>query len=114
MRPRYKYQGGRERELRNTWEWHKKSLEVRDRAQHLCEVCRDNNEYVYTSLEVHHIEKVSDHPELLLEDSNLVCLCTRCHKRADRGELDKDYLRELARKREERASEVFKLSKSQT
>lgn len=100
MRPRYKYQGGKERELRNTWDWHKKSQEIRDRAQHLCEACRDKGRYVYDNLEVHHIEKLAEHPELLLEDENLVCLCVSCHKQADRGEIPKDYLRELARKRE--------------
>lgn len=101
-KPRYQYKGGEERELRNTWDWHKKSRQIRERAQGLCEVCRDSGRYVYEGLEVHHIEKVSEHPELLLEDGNLVCLCVTCHKQADRGELDKGYLRELARRRDER------------
>lgn len=101
-KPKYQYTGGKERELRNTWDWHKKSLEVRDKAQGLCEVCRDKGRYVYEGLEVHHIEKVTERPDLLLDDENLVCLCARCHKQADRGELGKDYLKGLARVREGR------------
>lgn len=97
---RVTYRGGEERELRNTHSWHKKSREIRDKAQGLCEVCRDNNRYVYDGLEVHHIEKVKHNPSKLLDDMNLVCLCTTCHKQADRGDISPDYLRELARKRE--------------
>lgn len=95
------YNGGAEREARNSWAWHKKSLEIRDKAQNLCEVCRDEGRYVYNGLEVHHIVKVKDDASRLLDDYNLVCLCVPCHKKADRGEIEQGYLRELARKREE-------------
>ena len=37
----------------------------------------------------------------LLDNSNLVCLCTKHHKEADKGLLSKTYLEELARKREQ-------------
>lgn len=88
------------RELRNTWQWHKKSMEIRERANYLCEACKDKGRYTYTGLEVHHITKVRDAPSELLLDSNLVCLCTSCHKAADRGDIDPDYLRALARRRD--------------
>lgn len=99
-RPKVTYRGGEERGLRNSYSWHKKSREIREHAQWLCEVCKDNNRYVYDGLEVHHIEKVKDNPAKLLDNMNLVCLCTLCHKQADRGDISPDYLRELARKRE--------------
>lgn len=101
-RPRRTYQGGEERDLRNSHAWHSKSLDIRERAQHLCEVCRDHGRYVYEGLEVHHITKVKDDPSALLDDQNLVCLCTACHKMADRGELDEAYLRMLAKRRDDR------------
>jgi len=66
----------------------------------LCEICKDRGVYVYEGLEVHHIVKVKENGEGLLDDRNLLCLCVECHKKADRGEIDTEYQRELARKRE--------------
>lgn len=90
------YKTKEDRELRNTNEWHKKSLEIREAAHWLCEVCKDEGRLNYNDLEVHHIEKLTDHPELLLENSNLICLCVYHHKLADDGEIDKSYLKNLA------------------
>lgn len=98
------YRGGEERKLRASYAWQKKSMEIRDKAQHLCEVCRDQGVYTYKGLEVHHIDKVKDNPDRLLDDMNLVCLCTEHHKEADQGKLTKDYLIKLAEIREERNS----------
>lgn len=91
---------GKEDELRNTNEWHKKSLEIRAAAGWLCEVCKDQGRYdVHDRLEVHHITKLGDDPEGLLDDSNLICLCATHHHNADNGELSADYLRRLAERR---------------
>ncbi len=95
------YAGGNERALRNKKAWHRKSFEIRERAQFLCEVCRDLGEITYKNLEVHHIEKVRDREDLLLDNYNLICLCQRHHKEADDGKLDIDYLRRLAERRED-------------
>ena len=94
------YVGGDERKLRSTNKWTEKSKEIRERANHLCEVCRDEGIYTYNDLEVHHIEKVTDAPGMLLDNDNLICLCQFHHKEADKGDLDKDYLRSLAQIRE--------------
>lgn len=94
------YQGGIERDLRHSNEWTKKSLEIREKAHYLCEVCRDQGKLVYEGTEVHHISKVKNQPTLLLDNSNLICLCLIHHRQADRGEIDADYLRSLARHRE--------------
>ena len=94
------YNGGQERALRKTNAWTEKSKQIRDRANYLCEVCRDNNLFVYEDLEVHHIHKLKDNPDRLLDDLNLICLCVNCHKKADKGELSIDYLERLARVRE--------------
>lgn len=95
------FKGGDERNLRQKAVCKRKMQETRERANNLCEVCRDNGRFVYNNLEVHHIEKVKEHPELLLEDDNLICLCQTCHKKADAGRLDKDYLKMLAQLREQ-------------
>lgn len=86
--------------LRGKNKWKMKSLEIRAKANNLCEVCREQGEYIYNDLEVHHITKLSEDISQWLDNDNLVCLCTKCHKKADDGEIDKDYLRQLANKRE--------------
>lgn len=94
------YQDTDERKLRSQYAWTKKSEEIRDRANHLCEVCRDKGIITYKDIEVHHIVKVKDDSSLLLDNFNLVCLCQEHHKKADKGEIDSDYLIELAMNRE--------------
>ena len=91
----------KEHQLRQTSKWHSKSLEIRDRSHWLCAVCLDNGIINHESLEVHHIRKLKDNPELLLDDDNLICLCTTHHKQADDGDIDVDYLIKLANKRDE-------------
>ena len=94
------YQGGNERKLRSTYSWTLKSQEIRERANHLCEVCRDQNIFTYNNLEVHHIEKIRDEESKLLDDYNLICLCKDHHTQADDGKIDKEYLKQLVLRRE--------------
>ena len=95
------YNVGVERELRNTYKWAQKSVVIREASNYLCAVCRDKGIYNYNNIEVHHIEKLKDHPDKLLEDENLICLCAEHHRQADRGEIATDYLKKLVRDREE-------------
>lgn len=90
-----------ERKLRSTNAWKEKSKDIRERAHHLCEYCKSQGKIEYNNLEVHHIEKVRDNKDKLLDDYNLICLCNECHRNADSGKIDKDFLKELARQREE-------------
>ena len=96
------YKGGIERKLRSTYAWTMKSQEIREKANYLCEVCRDQGIYTYNDLGVHHITKVREDESKLLEDENLICLCPDHHSQADKGEIDKEYLTRLARDREAR------------
>jgi len=89
-----------DRQLRNSWEWQKKSREIREKANYLCEVCKQEGKYTYDLLEVHHINKLKDHPEGLLDNLNLICLCNYHHRLADAGEIKKEYLLKLAKDRE--------------
>lgn len=93
---RYSYN---ESKLRNTNEWHKKSMQIREDSRFLCSVCEDNGVFNHNLLEVHHITKIKDDPRLLLDDDNLICLCRYHHKLADKGQIDADYLRQLVAKR---------------
>ena len=96
------YKSGEERKLRSLYSWTQKSKEIREKANYLCEVCRDHNVYTYDNLEVHHIEKLKDNSDLLLDNLNLVCLCQEHHKQADSGQISKEYLRKLAEDREKK------------
>ena len=96
------YVGTEERKLRSTNKWTEKSKEIREKANYLCEVCRDNGVYNYRDLEVHHIIKLTEAPAGLLDNNNLICLCQNHHKEADRGALGVEYLRQLAQQREEK------------
>ena len=89
-----------ESRLRSTYKWTQKSIEVREKAHYLCEVCRDQGVLTYKDTQVHHIEALKERSDLLLENSNLICLCEEHHEQAERGEIDKDYLRKLAQRRE--------------
>ena len=102
----YKCTAGRlpltnEQALRNRNKWHIKSEEIRERSFHLCAICKELGDFSPKPLEVHHIIKLRDYPQGLLEDSNLIALCIDHHKQADRGEIDIDYLRDLAQQRDE-------------
>lgn len=88
--------------MRNTNDWHKKAEHIKKKANYLCEVCRDEGVYTYDNLEVHHIEKLRENINRLLDNYNLSCLCCRHHKLADKGMIDKEYLIRLAKEREER------------
>ena len=90
-----------EQALRRRSSWTNKSRDIRERSKYLCAVCLDQGiARADDDIEVHHIVKLRDDPSGLLDDDNLVCLCTYHHKQADRGELSVDYLRELAQKRD--------------
>ena len=90
-----------EQALRRRSSWTNKSKEIRERSLYICAVCQDQGiARADDDVEVHHIKKLRDNPDGLLDDDNLVCLCTYHHKQADKGILSEDYLRQLAQKRD--------------
>ena len=91
-------------ELRNTWAWHEKAEQVKRDSNYLCPLCLEEGVATYEGLETHHIEKLKDAPEKLLDGYNLIPLCVRHHKMADAGEIDSEHLRELARQREDKTT----------
>ena len=96
----YKY-SYKESRLRSKSAWTEKSIQIREDANYLCEVCKDKGIYNYRNVSVHHILKLRDRPDLLLDNYNLICLCKDCHRLADAGMISVDYLQELAKRREE-------------
>ena len=92
------------RRLRRTYRWKRKAEQIKADSMNLCEVCLKLGIYTYDGLETHHITKLSEDRNGLLEDTNLITLCTYHHKQADRGQLDADYLRGLAKERIKRCN----------
>lgn len=90
-----------EMKLRNTYKWRKKREEIKQESKYLCAVCEQEGRYTYENIEVHHITKLKDDAKGLLDNYNLIPLCVTHHKLADEGKIDAEYLRELARRREE-------------
>ena len=55
-------------------EWQPVRHAVLERDGWCCQHCGDRRR-----LEVHHVKRVADHPELAFEPANCLTLCTRCH-----------------------------------
>ena len=89
-----------EEQGRYTYAFARKSAEIKERSHYLCAVCLDEGRLICDGLETHHIVKLRDRPDLLLEDSNLICLCADCHRKADAGRIPAERLRELAARRD--------------
>lgn len=87
--------------LRSTNRWQKKSEEIRQASNYLCELCKLEGKFEYNNIEVHHIIKLKDDSTKLLDNYNLIALCKYHHELADAGKIDAKYLKELARCREE-------------
>lgn len=98
-RPKYQYDY-EEAKLRNTDKWHKKAQEIKERSKYLCAECLRHNIYNYKDLETHHIDKLKDRPDRLLDDSNLICLCRYHHRMADAGMIAKEILFKMAEERD--------------
>ena len=94
-----------QRRFRNSQAWAKKSAEIKEKTKYLCEVCMEDkyntiNQFNFKNLETHHIETIGENYERRLDNYNLVVLCQQHHKMAEKGEIPKKYLFELAKKRE--------------
>jgi 5-methylcytosine-specific restriction protein A len=100
IRQRYTPKDTDEARFRNTRQWKSKSVEIRERDHYLCQVCLSNHRLEYNNVSVHHIEKAAENEERRLDNYNLITLCEMCHKLADAGKIDKDFLFELARRNE--------------
>ena len=86
--------------LRSTSAWQKKREDIKERSKWLCAVCLVENIYTYDNLEVHHIKKLKDEPDKLLDDANLICLCKEHHEEADSGKISDEYLARLVKQRD--------------
>ena len=89
-----------ESKLRSKRAWQLKRDSIKERSFNLCAVCLAQGVYNYDDISIHHITKIKENPNGLLDDNNLVALCGYHHRQADNGEISADYLRQLARQRD--------------
>lgn len=94
---KYKLQ---EDKLRNKYSWALKAKEIKEGSNWLCAVCEADGIYNCADLEVHHITKLREDPDKLLDNDNLICLCRTHHRLADAGYIEAESLRKLAEIRE--------------
>lgn len=60
--------------------WTIKRRAILRRDGYLCQECKRYGKR-REAVTVHHIKHLDEHPELALEDSNLVSLCNACHNK---------------------------------
>ena len=77
-----------------------KSREIKERQRFLCPLCLRVGDLRPKRLETHHIQKLRLHPELMLDDGNLIALCEVHHELAERGDVSAEALRQLAAERD--------------
>lgn len=58
------------------------------------------NPFSFKNLETHHIEPLNENYDRRLDNLNLIVLCQQHHKMAEKGDIPRKYLFELAEKRE--------------
>lgn len=84
--------------------WHEKSKYIRERDNYLCQVCLTNqfdtfNRYNTEQLEVHHIVPLHEDFNLRLDDENLITLCAKHHKMADKGIISREFLLKIVKQK---------------
>ena len=90
--------------FRKSYQWICKSEQIRKDSNFLCSVCRSNDTISFEQLEVHHIEPLEENVNRGLDNYNLICLCNECHRQAEAGLIERNYLFQLAKAREENTS----------
>ena len=106
-KPKIVYKNKKERtkedRLRGLQVWKKKRKLIADRDNHMCQICsRDifntyGSKYNYDdNIQVHHIVPIVEDETLWLEDDNLICLCRYHHERAEKGQISKEVLKQIA------------------
>ena len=60
--------------------WEKKRLEILERDNYECQVCKEEGGFAPATT-VHHLKHLEDRLDLALDDDNLVSVCAACHNR---------------------------------
>lgn len=105
-KPKRKYQSTEKDKYRSTKAWQRKREQVRDRDKNLCQICLRNlydtvYQFNYEELGVHHIVPLEEDYELRDDERNLITLCEKHHKLAEKGVISRDFLQKIVEMNEE-------------
>lgn len=94
--------------FRNTSRWQKKSREIRERDNYLCQCCIREmpgtfRKYEYDNCSVHHNVPLTEDISRGLDNTNLITLCSIHHEMAERGEISRDAIQAVIDEQEHAA-----------
>lgn len=78
-------------------EWQRIREQIKQRDRHMCMYCWTQEHYVSVGeqLEVHHIVPLHEDWSKRADDNNLITLCHRHHRKADKGEIGRNILKNI-------------------
>ena len=82
--------------------WEKKRLEILERDNYECQVCKEEGGFAPATT-VHHILHLENRPDLALDDDNLLSVCAACHNR----EHPERFIQNFAEARKNKLNERF-------
>ena len=93
-KPQY---SGKFDKFRNSGAWQRKREQIYERDLYCCKVCALTffDGIPDFDISVHHIIPLSEDYERRLDNDNLITVCGKHHKQAERGEISRDHLRSL-------------------
>lgn len=97
----------RAQHIRNRYRWRRTREAVRERDNNICQLCLRNYKgalrpYEYEGLEIHHIIPIEEDENKAFDMQNLITLCKVHHEQAERGEITREILTEIAKENERR------------
>lgn len=93
--------------FRKTNAWKEKSVEIRQRDNFLCQVCLKENIFNYQDLQVHHIIPLEQDYDKRLDNDNLITLCSKHHKQAEKQEMKAEALLNIIKDKENHIPPTF-------
>ena len=78
--------------------WKTKRMEIRQRDNHMCQVCirklydYGSRQYNHENIQVHHIDSLEVNFDKRLDNSNLITICSHHHEMAEIGTITRDEL----------------------
>lgn len=100
IKKKYKYDS-----FRSTYAWQRKTEEIKERDNHLCQICirgiyGSRTQINSVNLSVHHAVPLKIDYELRLSNENLITLCAKHHEMAENGEIPLIEIQKIIREQE--------------
>lgn len=93
--------------FRSTEAWKRKSVEIRQRDNYLCQICirklyNTIRQYNYDNLSVHHAIPITDDWDKRLDDDNLITGCSMHHEMMEDGTIPYEEIKKIIDEQEEK------------